>query len=97
MLIHTYKEYEKQAKLKTLPIISFICLCSVITSVCYSSGNTKSKVDYVAMLNELSKNGRDESLNAEPFYKKAAELYVELPEEVEEELLKSLAGPLVLG
>jgi hypothetical protein len=41
------------------------------------------KVDYVAKINELDKAGRDESLNAAPFYQKAVELYVEMPQEVE--------------
>jgi hypothetical protein len=40
------------------------------------------KVDYVAKINDLDKAGRDESLNAAPFYQKAVELYVEMPEEV---------------
>lgn len=40
------------------------------------------KIDYVAKINELATAGRDESLNAAPFYQKAIELYVEQPEEV---------------
>jgi len=39
------------------------------------------KVDYVAKINELAKAGRDESLNAAPFYQKAIELYVKASEE----------------
>lgn len=72
-----------------LSLIIFIVLCSAASAV-YSAGeNTESKVDYVAVLNKLSKQGRDESLNTAPFYKKAAELYVELPEEIDyQELLQ---------
>ena len=40
------------------------------------------KIDYLAKINELAKAGRDESLNAAPFYQKAIELCVEQPEEV---------------
>ena len=69
--------------MKCLFVILLICLCSATSDVCSVSGDTESKVDYVAMLNELAKKGRDESLNAAPFYVKAAEVYVELPEEIE--------------
>ena len=44
------------------------------------------KVDYVAKINELARAGRDERLNAAPFYDKAIELYDGEPEE-----LKNLA------
>jgi len=40
------------------------------------------EIDYVAKINELAKAGRDESLNAAPFYQKAIELCVEQPEEL---------------
>ncbi len=40
------------------------------------------KVDYVAKINELARAGRDETLNAAPFYQKAFELYVEGGEEL---------------
>ncbi|MHC4120923.1 MAG: hypothetical protein ACYSWO_25815 [Planctomycetota bacterium] len=40
------------------------------------------KIDCVAKINELAKAGRDESLNAAPFYQKAIELCVEQPKEV---------------
>jgi hypothetical protein len=57
--------------------------------VSYAGEDTGSKVDYVAMLNKLSEQDRDESLNAAPFYRKAAELHVELPEEIKyQELLQ---------
>lgn len=63
--------------------IILICLCITVSALSRAGEGTKSKVDYVAVLNELSKQGRDESLNAAPFYRKAAELYVELPEEID--------------
>lgn len=44
------------------------------------------KVDYVAKINELARAGRDETLNAAPFYQKAIELYVERGEELERAL-----------
>ena len=40
------------------------------------------KVDYVAKINELARAGRDETLNAAPYYQKAIDLYVERPEEL---------------
>lgn len=40
------------------------------------------KVDYVAKINELARAGRDETLNAAPFYQKAFDLYVERPVEL---------------
>jgi len=40
------------------------------------------KVDYVAKINELARAGRDETLNAAPFYQKAIDLYVESGEEL---------------
>jgi hypothetical protein len=40
------------------------------------------KVDYVAKINELARAGRDETLNAAPFYQKAIDLYVERGEEL---------------
>ena len=60
------------------------------------SENARSKVyvDYVAMLNHLAKKGRDESLNAAPFYKKAAELYVEMPAGIEKEALRKWPSQL---
>lgn len=72
-----------------LPLIIFIFFCISVSAVSYAGEDTGSKVDYVAMLNKLSEQDRDESLNAAPFYRKAAELYVELPEEIKyQELLQ---------
>jgi len=48
----------------------------------------------VTKWNELARQGRDEGLNAAPFYGKAAELYVKRPEEIENEDL--CRGPLGL-
>jgi len=66
-----------------LTLMIFIVLCSTASAVCHAGEDTESKVDYVAVLNKLSKQGRDESLNAAPYYRKATELYVELPEEID--------------
>ena len=46
------------------------------------------KIDYVAKLIELVKKGADESLNAEPFYRKAFSLYVESPVLLGEEIVR---------
>ncbi len=76
--------------MKRLIVILLICLCNV----CAVSGDTESKVDYVAILNELGKKGRDEKLNSAPFYRKAAELYVKMPEEIEKEDLRKWPSEL---
>lgn len=41
------------------------------------------KIDYVAKLNEIGRTGKAESLNAAPYYKKAFELYIEKPEQLD--------------
>lgn len=74
---------DMKENVKCLCVILLVYLCSSVSAVCYAGEDSESKVDYVAVLNELSKQGRDESLNAAPFYKRAAELYVELPEGIE--------------
>jgi len=85
--------YRKE-NMKCLSVILFICLCSATSAVCSVSGDTESKVDYVAMLNELAKKGRDDSLNAAPFYRKAAELYIESPTEIENQDLREWPSEL---
>lgn len=80
--------------LKRLFVIILIYLSITTSDVCAISGYIKSKVDFVAILNELEKKGRDESLNSEPFYRKAAELYVKLPEEIERDDLRKWPSEL---
>ncbi len=85
----------EKENMKCLSVILFICLCSATSAVCSVSGDTaESKVDYVAKLNELAKKGRDESLNAEPFYKKTVELYIEFPTEIENQDLREWPSEL---
>ena len=52
------------------------------------------KIDYVAKTNELARAGRDENLNAAPFYQKAAELYVEMPEELKKVSMRAWPAEL---
>lgn len=66
-------------------VILLTCFCNSTHAVCSAGEKTQSKIDYVAKWNELARQGRDEDLNAAPFYKKAAELYVKRPETVERE------------
>ena len=56
------------------------CLLSNSIVASMTLGDTGSRIDYVAKLNEISRKDRDESLNAAPFYQKATELYVAIPE-----------------
>jgi len=55
-------------------ILLALSLCLVIVGEPMAQGALSAKVDYVAKLNELVKKGSDESLNAEPFYRKACAL-----------------------
>ncbi|MBW7991870.1 MAG: hypothetical protein FVQ84_17880 [Planctomycetes bacterium] len=80
--------------MKRLFLIILIYLSITTSDVCAISGFIKPKVDFVAIINELSKKGRDESLNSEPFYKKAVELYIKLPEEIKEDDLRKWPSEL---
>jgi hypothetical protein len=44
------------------------------------------KIDYVAKINELARAGRDENLNAAPFYQKAIDIYVDSGKELRNKL-----------
>ncbi|MHC4790930.1 MAG: hypothetical protein ACYS8Y_05770, partial [Planctomycetota bacterium] len=72
-------------KIKIFVVISILATL-VLYHVCIGTAKaedkTNSKVDYVAKINELAKAGRDESLNAAPYYEKAIELYIDQPEQL---------------
>jgi len=59
------------------------------------TGRPAITVDYVAELNRISvPEGVDESMNASPYYEKAAEMLGELPEEMSELFFKMYLGEL---
>ena len=60
-----------------------------------TQGAPGGKIDYVAKLNELVKKGSDESLNAEPFYRKAFALYVESPTTIDGQEIVSWPTELI--
>jgi hypothetical protein len=82
-----------KVNMKRLFVIILIYFSINTSDVCAISGYSP-KVDFVAILNELEKKGRDESLNSEPFYRKAAELSVKLPEEMERDDLRKWPSEL---
>jgi hypothetical protein len=59
-------------------LVSLVLSCTVI-GVTLAESTGKTRIDYVAKLNELITRGQDESLNAEPFYRRAFGLCVALP------------------
>ena len=62
-------------------LIGVLLLCVVLRVGHLSIGRANISVDYVQWLNELVRNGKENSLNAMPYYNKAAELFdKELPE-----------------
>jgi len=62
-----------------LPAIFLLFFCRYCIAETESS--TSKRVNYVELLNKLNKAGRDESLNAAPYYQKAFELYVDMPKD----------------
>ena len=57
-------------------------LCHINIDAAQTEDKPVIRVNYVAMLNVLGKAGRDENLNAAPYYKKAFKLYVKPPERI---------------
>ncbi len=57
-------------------ILMGILVCHVNGDIALAGDRANVKVNYVAKLNEIGKAGRDENLNAEPYYKKAFVVYV---------------------
>ena len=57
-------------------IVLYFLLCSIPLFI----GKPTISINYVDWLNELVQSGRDEQDNARPYYEKAFELYVEMPQ-----------------
>ncbi|UCG47850.1 MAG: M50 family metallopeptidase [Phycisphaerales bacterium] len=55
------------------------------------------KVDYVVQINDLCKAGREEELNAWPYYKRAVSLYVERPGDVDFRICRCWPWDLTVG
>jgi hypothetical protein len=72
----------------SIPVLATLLLCSTATGAAPAESTANPWIDYVAKLNELIPRGQDESLNAEPFYRKAFEQCVELPDIVGSEVIR---------
>jgi hypothetical protein len=65
--------------ISTIFIVIFILLTACAFSYCGTSSITSNDTNYVELYNKYAKAGRDESLNAAPYYKKAFDLIADLP------------------
>ena len=74
----------KKVVIRSLQVAGILVLCVVLRGVQLSLGTQDITVDYVAWLNELSSEGRDESQNAKPYFEKAMELSKEMPDDMKE-------------
>ena len=67
---------------------TILILCSLSFYTAQANDKVNVKVDYVAKFNELGRAGRNENDNAAPYYKKAFELCVGLPNGISSQDLK---------
>jgi hypothetical protein len=70
----------RKALVRSLQVLGIIVLYFLICSSPMFVGKPNISVNYVDWLNELVRAGRDEADNARPYYEKAFELYVEMPQ-----------------
>jgi len=71
-----------KAAVHTMQAAGILLLCIVGRMAYLSTGTPVIRVDYVKWLNEQARKGRDEDLNARPYYEKAAQLSKPMPEAV---------------
>ncbi len=70
----------RKALVRSLQVLGIIVLYFLICSSPMLVGKPTISVNYVDWLNKLVRAGRDEADNARPYYEKAFELYVEMPQ-----------------
>jgi len=70
----------RTALVRSFQALGIIVLYFLICSIPLLIGKPTISVNYVDWLNELVQAGRDEQDNARPYYEKAFELYVEMPQ-----------------
>jgi len=70
----------RKALVRSLQVLGIIVLYFLICSSPMLVGKPTISVNYVDWLNELVQSGRYEADNARPYYEKAFELYVEMPQ-----------------
>ena len=71
-----------KAIIHTMQIAGILLLLVIARGVYLSVGTAVISIDYVQWMNDRVRDGRDEDLNALPYYEKALELSKELPEEL---------------
>ena len=64
----------------SLAVVGVVLLICLLRIGHLAVGSPSISVDYVAWLNNLTSDGKNESLNARPDYERAVELLVEIPE-----------------
>ncbi|MBA7616957.1 hypothetical protein ES703_24260 [subsurface metagenome] len=70
----------RKALVRSLQVLGIIVLYFQICSIPMLVGKPTISINYVDWLNKLVQAGRDEADNARPYYEKAFELYVEMPQ-----------------
>jgi len=70
----------RTALVRSLQVFGIIVLYFFVCSIPLLVGRPTISINYVDWLNELVQAGRDEAGNARPYYEKAFELYVEMPQ-----------------
>jgi len=70
----------RTAIVRSFQILGIIVLYFLICSIPLLIGRPTININYVDWLNELVQAGKDEQDNARPYYEKAFELYVEMPQ-----------------
>ena len=71
----------RKVLVRSFQAIGVILLYIIFVGVYLTSGTANISVDYIEWLNEQVRAGRDESGNAYPYYKKAVEACVKMPEQ----------------
>lgn len=72
----------RTAVARTFQTTGIITLCFIVYIIWFMSGKPVITTDYVAELNRIVQPSSDGTLNAAPFYHKAAEVFKELPDDI---------------
>ena len=73
----------KKVLIRSFQVFCIFVLFVLVRAMYFEIGSPNVSVDYSQWLNELVRQGRDEELNAKPYYDKAMELSLECPESLE--------------
>jgi hypothetical protein len=78
----------KKVVMRSLDVACILIVCAVLRGIQLNVGTPDITVDYVAWLNELTNEGRDESQNAKAYFDRAVELSKEMSEDMRDFLFK---------